>query len=145
MKGFLIYVAVVIVCATAFFIGYQYFQAKRFSATAEPYINEVLPQISSWEAGRMKNYMDPEILAGTDSGQLASLMESLSAMGSLVKIGEPKFKNRSTGGPGEDVVISYEIETLYSGGPATVSISLIQKGDTYNVYHFNFRSKALRE
>lgn len=146
MKKFVIYVLCVFVFGISGFFIYRQVLASRYEATAVPYINQVLPRISTWDPSLMPEYMAPEILEKVSSKQLATLMKGLSSIGELQHIGNAKFKNKSTGRfdePAELAVITYTVDTQYSTGQSTVTISLLDLGESYRVYHFNFQSSAL--
>ena len=146
MKKFVIYVVVVFTCAISAFFIYRGIQASHYANTAVPYIHEVLPRISTWNPDLAVDYMAPEVLARVTPEQLANLMRALSRIGELQSIGQPQFKNKSTGGDvnsAQKPVVSYEVEAQYSTGEATVLISLLDLGDSFKVYHFNFQTQAL--
>ena len=146
MKKFIIYVLCVFICAFSGLYIYMYVQSSHYEKTAVPYINEVLPKISTWNPALAKEYMAPEVLSRISPAELESLMLSLSKIGELKSVGEPEFKKKSSG---EDMtseqqpVVTYTLDAQYTSGEAKVTISLLDKGDTFSVYHFNFQTEAL--
>ncbi len=130
---------------SGFFI-YRGIQSSHYEGTAVPYIRQVLPQISTWNPEMMKEYMVPEVLETVSADNLTNLMKGLAKLGELQSIGEPSFQSKSTGGVVDSTqqpVVTYTVKAQYSTGEATVTISLLDKGESYQVYHFNFQSRAL--
>ncbi len=146
MKKFIVYILFVLTCGLAVFFTYRHMQASHYQATAIPYIKTVLPQISTWDPARVKEFMAPEVLERVSDEDLAALMTSLSQIGKLETIDDISFENKSSGEHitrGQQPLVTYELETHYSSGEVKVTISLLDKGDSFDVYHFNFQSQAL--
>ena len=146
MKTFLVYIVVVFCCGIGTFFIYRHIQASHFNSTAVPYIYEVLPKISSWNPDLLDQIIAPEILRQTDRADLVRLMASLSRLGTLETIGVPRFRHKATTGSNpeqEKEVVTYLVEGVFSRGPAKITLSLLQDGSSYRVYHFNFQSEAL--
>ncbi len=146
MKKFIIYVIFVFVIAFSGYFIYGYMQSAKYDGTAIPYIEKTLPELSSWDAERVTQCMAPEVIRTISSENLAELLKSLSQIGTLQSIGEATFKNKATGDNVQYAsapVITYDIETQYSSGPATVTLSLLERDGSYQVYYFNFQSQAL--
>jgi len=146
LKKFILYVIFVLVTGFSAFFIYGSMQSSEYDGTAIPYIKETLPQISTWDAEIVKQLMAPEVLETVSAENLTNILAALADIGELQSIGDATFKNKSTGGnvqSAKDPVITYEVEAQYSTGDATVTISLIDRGESYEIYHFNFKSKAL--
>ncbi len=146
MKTFLVYIVVVFCCGIGTFFIYRHIQASHFNSTAVPYIYEVLPKIASWDPDLLDQIIAPDILRQTDRADLVRLMASLSRLGTLESMGVPSFRHKATAGSDperEQVVVTYQVEGFFSRGSATITLSLLQDGSSYRVYHFNFQSEAL--
>ena len=146
MKKLIAYfIFVIIVTISSYFI-YSYMLTSEYADTAIPYMEKVLPQISTWDAEIVKQYMAPEVLANVTDKNLQELMAALSVIGTLESVGEYSFENKVSGDDdqlGAATVITYEIDAQYSSGEAIVTLRLLVRGDSYEVYHFNFQSQAL--
>lgn len=146
LKKFIFYVFFVFLCGFSIFFGYRHLQSSKYEKTAVPYIRQVLPVISSWDPTLIKDYMAPEVLARFPDQSLQELMASLSQIGTLEKIENIAFKNKSSG---ENItrdrwpLVTYELEARYSSGDVVVTIGLLDKGDAFDVYHFMFQAEAL--
>ncbi len=146
MKKFIIYVVFVFVVAFSGYFIYGYMQSAKYDGTAIPYIEKVLPELSSWDVDRVSQCMAPEVLATISPENLVELLKSLSQIGTFQSISEATFKNKAVGANvkyADAPVITYDIETRYSSGPVTVTLSLLDRDGKYQVYYFNFQSQAL--
>ncbi|MDX2480774.1 MAG: hypothetical protein QNK24_10620 [Desulfuromusa sp.] len=146
LKKFIIYVILVFVIGFSAFFIYGSMQSSQYDGTAVPYIRETLPKISTWDPEIVKQLMAPEALETVSAENLTNILAALAAIGELQNIGEATFKNKSTGGNAQsakDPVITYEVEAQYSTGDAVITMSLVDRGESYEIYHFNFKSKAL--
>ena len=146
LKKFVIYAIFVFVIGFSAFFYYGYYQSSQYDGTVVPYIQEVLPKLSTWDPEIVKQFMAPEVLRTVTDENLASIMGALAQIGELQGISEMKFKKKATGGVGDLVqqpVITYTVTAQYSTGEAIVTLSFLDKGDSYDVYHFNFETDAL--
>ncbi|SDZ79015.1 hypothetical protein SAMN05660420_00320 [Desulfuromusa kysingii] len=146
MKKFIVYVVCVFVTGFSAYFVYDAVLSSRYAGTVGPYIQRVLPEISTWNPNIARQYMAPEILKTVTAADLDHLMEALSKIGSLQKIGKMSFKSQSEV---DDVefekrpLITYEVDAQYSTGDTKITISLLDRNGSYELYHFNFQSKAL--
>ena len=146
LKKFIIYVACVVTIALSLLFYYGYRQSSQYDGSVVPYIQEVLPKLSTWDTEVVKQCLAPEVLPTVTDENLKKIMDELSKIGELQSIGEIKFKKKATGGAGDLVqkpVITYTVNAQYSTGEVIITIALLDNGGTYNVYHFNFESEAL--
>ena len=146
VKKFIAYVILVFVVGFSGYFYYESVQSAEYAGTAVPYIQQVLPEISTWDPEIVKQHLAPEILKTVSAENLKNILAELSKIGELQSIGKMKFKKKSTGGEGDmaqQPVITYVVDAQYSTGEATVTISLLDKGGSFEVQHFNFESGAL--
>ena len=146
MKKLLIYVFFVFVTGFSAYFGYYVVQSSRYDGPAGLYIQEVLPVISEWNPDTIKRYMAPEIATTISTEELAALMRALAKIGSLQSIGKVSFKSKSTVDNIQHdkyPIITYEVDAQYSSGNAKVIISMLDRDSSYDLYNFNFQSKAL--
>jgi len=148
VKKFIIYVIFIFVVGFSSYFIYGYMQAEKYNGTAIPYIEQVLPELSSWDVDRVTSCLAPEVIKTISPEDLEHLLMALSQIGALQSIDEATFKNEATGNNIKDSdapIVTYEIATQYSSGPATVILSLLQRDGHYQVYSFNFQSQALAQ
>ena len=146
LKKFIIYAIFVFITGFSAYFYYGYYQSSQYDDTVVPYIQEILPKLSTWDPEIVKEFMAPAVLRTVTDENLKSIMEALAQIGELQSIKEVKFKKKATGGAGDLVqqpVITYTVTAQYSTGETIVTLSLLDKGEAYEVYHFNFESEAL--
>ncbi len=146
MKKFIVYLVVVVTLGISGGYYYDYSQSQKYDTLAVPYIEEVLPKLSSWDLDQVKGCMAPEVLRTVSDEQLGGLLKALSQLGELKSIGETSFKNKADGDAKSAVagnIVTYDIETEYSSGPVMVTLRLLDKGGVYQLYYFNFQSESL--
>ncbi len=146
MKKLIAYIIFVFVVGISSYFTYGYMLSSEYADSAIPYMEKVLPQISTWDAEVVKQYMAPEVLQTVTDEHLQALMAALAKIGTLESIGEFSFENKASGDNVQFVdstVITYEVDAQYSSGPAVVTLRLLVRGDSYEVFRFNFQSQAL--
>ncbi len=126
--------------------AYTYMKSSEYSKTAIPYINEKIPELSTWESSVAKKYLAPEILAKTQDADLERLMRWFSKLGSLKSIEEPQFINVSsitTISSGQQTIVTYTILAHYEKGDATITMRLLEVEGGFQIYQFHLNSNAL--
>ncbi len=146
MKKLFAYIGFVFIVGFSSYFGYGYVQANKYADTAIPYMEKVLPQLSTWDAAIARQFMAPEVAQTVTEENLQKLMLALSKLGSLNSITEFSFKNSvgiDDGLLSGGTVITYDVESEYSTGAAVVTLRLLERSGAYELYHFNFQSAAL--
>lgn len=146
VKKFILYVILVFVLGFSAFFIYGSMQSSQYDGSAIPYIRATLPKLSTWDAEVVKQLLAPEVLETVTAENLANILAALADIGELKSIGDATFKNKSTGNDvqsAKEPVITYEVEAQYSTGEAVITMSMIDRGGSYQLSHFNFKSKAL--
>lgn len=146
LKKFIAYVVFVFVVGFSAYFYYGSVQSAEYDGTVVPYIQKVLPEISTWDPDVVKQYLAPEVSKTVSPENLKNILAELSKIGELQSIEKMKFKKKSTGGEGDiaqQPVVTYTVIAQYSTGETTVTISLLDRGGSYEVHHFNFESGAL--
>ena len=62
LKKFIIYAIFVFVTGFSAYFYYGYYQSSQYDGTVIPYIQKVLPELSTWDPEVVKQYMAPEVL-----------------------------------------------------------------------------------
>ncbi len=148
MKKFIIYIIFVFVIGFSAYFGYGIYLKSQYNGTAIPYIQEVLPKISTWDADIVRPYVAPEILQTLTEENFNNLMGALSKIGTLQHIEKIDFKGKTgvqKGQLGQHAVITYEVAAKYSSGDAIVTISLFDRNGSYEIAQFNFQTTALAQ
>jgi len=146
VKKFIIYVVFVLVAGPSAYFIYGAVLSSRYDGSIGPYIQDVVPEISKWDPEIVKQYMAPEAMRTVTAEDLAAIMGTLSKIGSLQSIDKMSFKGKSEVDDAQFVkhpLITYDVDAQYSTGDAKITIRIIDREGSYELYHFNFQSKAL--
>jgi hypothetical protein len=125
---------------------YSHFQAAEYDDRALPYIRKVVPEISQWNPEITRSLMAAEALATVSEEQLGRIMGLFSRMGGLRGMETPEFQkvlSQEDSGSGMQTVIAYELAATYENGDALISINLLERDGSFEVYRFNLSSEAL--
>jgi hypothetical protein len=127
---------------------FTWYKASQYEDTAVPYIKAAVPELSQWDPDLTKKYMVPKVLKETTDEKFAKIIKYLSKLGTLITLGEPSFTKIHTGATLEDgkqTVVTYTIDAVYEKGDATITMSLLDLGTSFQVYKFHIASLALAE
>jgi len=134
---------IILILLAGIFAGYK---SAQYEETAVPYLKEVVPIISQWDAESSRVYFSPAALKEVSEEDYQKLFSFLSRMGGLLALGDPVFHNVSSGATlreGANTIVTYTITAEYEYGDALITIRLVEKGDSFEIYHFNLNSTAL--
>jgi len=149
LKKFFIMLAVWLVVVVGVIGGselYDRYKTSEYDASAEPYIKQVIPEISQWDPAATKGLMAPEIAGTISDEKFAQAMNLFSRLGSLQSIDEPKFIEVHTGKQGdlgEQTIVEYDVDAEYTNGEATINLKLLFRDGLFEIYNFNFSSEGL--
>jgi len=143
VKKFIIYLICVVTIGVSGGFYYDHMQSTKYDVLAVPYIKKVLPVLSHWDVEQVKQYLAPEVLQTVSDKNLKTLLTSLSQIGTLESISEIELKNTKSVEDDQGLIVTYDVEAQYSTGPATVTLRLLDMGEGYRLYYFNFQSQAL--
>lgn len=150
MKRYLPLLAFWVVTMVAVVAGthlYKRSQSADYDATAIPYINKVVPEISMWDPEKTEALMAPEVAAAIPEGKFVRAMEFFSMLGALKSMEEPVFEkayvDQETPDLGNQTIVEYNVETIYENGDATVNLKLLMRDGKFEIYRFDFGSETL--
>jgi hypothetical protein len=126
----------------------MWYKSYQYEDTAVPYLTATIPELSKWDAERIKKLVAPEILEETTPEQFNKIIKHLSALGILVTMGEPriaKVYQNATNKSGEQTLVKYHIDAVYENGNAVIAITLLDLDDSFQVYKLHIDSMALVE
>lgn len=130
--------------------GFHYHSAKKeaeFKNTAVPFIKDVIPKLSQWDPELSHSLMAPSALKKIPRDYFDKVVITMGRLGTLEELQEPVFEEVYSGSTldgQEQTVVSYTVDARYSSGPAEITISLINNGESFDVNSFNVHSEALR-
>lgn len=125
---------------------FAWYKTSQYDDTAVPYVKTTMPELSKWNPEITKKYMAPEVMEQTTDKHFTKVNKYLSKLGPLVSFEEPSFTNIHTGATfenGKQTIVTYTIDAKYENGDAVISISLLDLGNSFQVWKFNVNSSAL--
>ncbi len=151
LKKFFMLMVIWFVTIMAVFAGsvlYDQYQSSEYDAIAGPYIRTIIPEISKWDPATTKALMAPEVAATITEENFIQAMAWFSRLGALQSMQEPKFdqihQDQQTE-IGIQTIVVYDIDAKYENGDAVINLKLLDKGDSLEIYRFDFRSEILIE
>lgn len=129
-------------------IYYKMHQGSEYDKLAVPYIEKTLPLLSKWDPATTKALMVPEIVSEIPADKFARGMVFFSQLGALQKMDKPSFVKayiEEETDLGKQTIIEYEVDAVYQNGEAEINLKLMERGDSYEIYRFNFAAEALME
>lgn len=151
VKKFFMLMAIWFVAIMAVFAGsvlYDQYRSSDYDVIAGPYIQEIIPEISKWDPAITKALMAPEIAVTISEENFTEAMAWFSRLGALQSMQEPKFdqihQDQQTE-IGKQTIVVYDIDAKYENGDAVINLKLLDKGDSLEIYRFDFSSAILME
>ena len=108
------FVAIISVIAGSYI--YSHYQAKDYDERAVPYIQMVVPEISTWNPATTRALMADETMEKIPEEKFSQIMELFSKMGSLQSMETPEFNkvlSEEETGTGTKAIVAYELEAKY--------------------------------
>ena len=136
---------VILFVLVAVYTGYI---SAQYRETAVPYIEQVIPIISEWNADKARPHFTSQTFENTSEEDFQKLFHWLSKMGELLSLGEPAFSNVTSSAmlnEGSMTIVTYTVPAVYEYGEAMITIRLVDLGDSFEIYYFNLNSTALMD
>ena len=125
---------------------YRSYQGSEFDQTAIPYIKSVIPELSKWEPATAKALMTPDIAATIPEEKFARAMHLFSKLGTLQSLDKPVFRQAHIDQEtdiGKQTIVEYQVDAQYQNDEAEIFLTLVKKGDSFEIYRFNFSAEIL--
>ena len=122
--------------------------AKRYDDSALPYLDRILPQVTSWNYAQLQPLLSPQARAEFETEKGQQSFRLFSRVGALQSYEKPQYvANRSSTseGLGDINLVSYSVLALFDTGPATIKISLASDGEQYYLHHLRINSAVFKE
>ena len=151
MKKFFMMLAfwfLTIICVIVGSKLYVQHQGDEYSVSAVPYIKQVIPEVSKWDPAITRGLMAAEVLETIPDDRFVRAMTWFSKLGALKSMEEPVFKklhSEEETDIGVQTIIEYDINAKYENGDALISLKLLDRDGTYEIYRFNLSSSLLAE
>jgi len=118
--------------------------AEKYDETAIPYLEKVLPKVSTWNYSELKPMLSPRALAEFETDKGKEVYQLFTRLGNLESIGKPQYlssESDSNSGLGEVEIVSYSVPVVFETGPAVIKILLAANGQSYFIHHLGIRSE----
>ena len=132
----------------ALLAAYMAYKQSEYNETALPYIKKVIPIISEWNPEKSRPLFVASTFDNVSDEDYSKLFNWFSKLGVLNSMDEPEFLKVTSGATvleGASTIVSYGVLAHYENGDAQITISLLDLGSSFEIYHFNLKSKALIE
>jgi hypothetical protein len=119
-------------------------KADRYEQTAIPYIDSVMPALTSWQPEQLIPVLSPQAKAEFANEKLRAAYRLLGRLGQFQAMEKPRFIASiadSSEQLGDVELVDYEVEVRFDSGPALLKIRLVADGHSYHVRRFGFHSE----
>jgi hypothetical protein len=119
-------------------------KADRYEETAVPYLETVMPKLTSWQYEQLEPLLSPSARLDFENEKLQAAYQSFSQLGQFQSMDKPRYtasRNDSSKELGEVEIVDYQVALQFDSGPAMIKIKLIADGRSYYVHHFGFHSE----
>ena len=135
------YLRIAVLAMLVLFTGLYFYtdkQQQAYQATAEPAARKILLDISSWQAVDMRKHLSLEARQTISPEQLDALLSQYRPLGKLLSVNELFFSPLMSvfsllGEPR----VSYTGTATFENGPASLTLTLVEQGNTFLIYNFN--------
>jgi hypothetical protein len=149
LKKFFLLMALWVAVVLVIFAGaalYDRYKTSEFDDTAGPYIMKIVPELSKWDPATTRALMAPEISAKIPEEDFIQAMALFSRLGALQSMGQPKFDTiqeilKTKIGP--LTLVRYGLDAKYENGDAVITLTLVERNGSFEIYRFNFSSEIL--
>lgn len=156
VKKILLFLGIVSTAVILAVFGIKYYnsyQAEKYDVLAIPYLEALIPKISTWQedvirenlAFRARKQLDPE--------KLSAIIATFSKLGELKSYSTPKFEQVARSMTEKDemyrdedelkTILTYKSDAVYEHGDAVITFILAVKEEQLDLYYFNIQSNAL--
>ncbi len=125
--------------------GFIALKKGKYDPIAIPYIEEALPDLTTWEPLRFEQHFAREVLEGTGHDKIARMFNWYSILGPLQSFDKPEFRRISkTLGVPYPSVLTYSVEAQFERGPALITFNLVPVAEgEFRVWGVSINSDAL--
>jgi len=123
-------------------------EQSAYESTAVPYLESVVPEITTWDPEIAWGYFDQEVRDTISSEDNAKIINYLSMLGDLEYLARPQFRqvtSSATLRTGTRKLVVYQIPAEFENGDATINVTLSDRDGEFNIYNFKVDSMAFFE
>jgi len=114
-------------------------QEDNYAQTAVPWMEQNLPEITTWEIDQTWNRLAPEAKAIIDRRQLDAILNQYELMGIYQGMENPEFSRLASALSlfSGDAKINYSAKLHFSNADAILTITLVQRQGEFMIYNMN--------
>lgn len=123
-------------------------KADRYEATAIPYLETAIPEITSWQYERLKPLLSPAAKKDFDNQAMQQAYRQFDRLGRFESMEKPRYTasyGDTSNELGDIEVVDYQVSLQFDSGPAIIKVKLIADGKSYYIHHFGFHSEIFTE
>ncbi len=156
MKKVFLFLGIVITAAVLCFFGIKYYnsyQAAQYDDQAIPYLEELIPKISTWQEDVIKESLTFRARKQLDPEKFSAIIATFSKLGELKSFSTPKFEVVSRSMTEKEdmyrdedelkTILTYTSDAVYEHGDAIITFMVAVKDEQLDLYYFNIQSNAL--
>ena len=144
-------VLVVVLLCFAGIKGYIAYQASQYDPVAVPFLQKVIPEISTWQEDAIRKNMSPDALEKTSPEHFRAIVDRFAKLGALKSFSTPHFEEVSETRTGNAIVgsgpattiVTYAADAVYENGDATINFKLAVRDNGLEVQYFTIQSGVL--
>lgn len=126
-------------------LGLIALKKNKYDPIVQPYLAEVIPDLSQWETAAFASEFVPEVGEQYTQAELERMVGWFSMLGELESFEEPQFQRiRSSTEVPYPSVVTYGVEAEYENGAASITFELVpvDEGEV-GIWSVQFNSEAL--
>lgn len=142
LKRSLIFIALM-AAGLVLYMSWYNIKAERFNETAIPYLEQVLPKLTSWQYPELEMLLSPTAKTVFASEKVRAAYQEFSQLGQLQSMSRPEFmgnRSETIEELGEVELIAYQVPLEFETGPAVIKLNLASDGQRYYIHHFGIHS-----
>jgi len=144
LKRSSIFVALM-VAGLVLYMSWYKIKAERHNETAIPYLEQALPQLTSWRYAQLEPLLSPASQAVFASEKVRAAYRAYNRLGRLRSVERPEFlgdRSEKIDQLGEVELIAYQVPLQFESGPAVIKLNLASDGQRYYIHHFSIQSRV---
>ncbi|MBE0502442.1 MAG: hypothetical protein IBX47_13515 [Desulfuromonadales bacterium] len=151
LKKFFIMIAVWLLTIVSITVGIKLYEKQEgaaYSDKAQPYIEQVIADLSKWDPEITRRLIAPEVLETIPEERVVRVMTLSAKLGELQSMEEPVFKKLYLDEPidiGIETVLEYDVKAKYANGDAMIALKLLDRDGIFKLYRFHISSDLLVE
>jgi len=123
-------------------------KADRYEATAIPYLESAIPELTSWRYERLRPLLSPAAKLDFENEKMRQAYQHFERLGQFESMDKPRYTTSHSGVSevlGDIEVVGYQVPLEFDNGPAIIKIKLIADGASYYIHHFGIHSEIFSE